>query len=46
MLASMALPVLLDEGALLDDPALLGRYAMKGVAMPQELFTLDPTWGG
>jgi adenylate cyclase len=24
----------------------LGRYAMKGVAMPQELFTLDPTWGG
>jgi adenylate cyclase len=24
----------------------LGRYAMKGVARPQELFTLDPAWGG
>lgn len=23
----------------------LGRYAMKGVARPQELFTLEPTWG-
>jgi adenylate cyclase len=22
----------------------LGRYAMKGVARPQELFTLDPGW--
>ena len=24
----------------------LGRYAMKGVTRPQELFTLDASWGG